>query len=164
MKCRWELIGFLAPFLENFIKILFCRKVKLFTLTKCKGKIMIFCLQPSAMLSAAAINLHVCLYCYLNHSKQATSKKNSNNSKSLTSLATKFSKKLSSFYTMTMLHQEHAHLERAYNNSVKPRLTASSVIQSPCYSTTFLDAWQNGHTFSCKRNPCQYGQIFLSPC
>ena len=101
MKCRWELIGFLAPFLENFIKILFCRKVKLFTLTKCKCTIMIFCLQSSAMLSVAAINLRVCLYCYLNHSEQATSKKNSNNSKSLTSLATKFSKTLYSFYTMT---------------------------------------------------------------
>ena len=27
------------------------------------------------MLSVAAINLHVCLYCYLNHSEQVTSKK-----------------------------------------------------------------------------------------
>ena len=142
----------------------FCRKVKLFTLTKCKCKIMIFCLQPSAMLSAAAINLHVCLYCYLNRSEQATSENNSSNSKSLISLATKFSKTLYSFYTMTMLHQQHAHLAHTQNNTVKPRLTATSVIQSPCYSTTFLDAWQNDHIFSCKRNPCYLGQIFLSPC
>ena len=112
---------------------------------------MIFCLQPSAMLSVAAINLHICLHCYLNRSEQATSKNNSTNSKSLISLATKFGKKLSSFYTMTILHQQHAHLAHAQNNTVKPRLTATSVIQSPCYSAIFLDAWQNGHTFSCKR-------------
>ena len=34
---------------------------------------------------------------------------------------------------------------------MEPRLTATSVIRSPCYYGHFFGAiWQNGHTFSCK--------------
>ena len=53
--------------------------------------------------------------------------------------------------------------------TVKPRLTATSVIRSPRYhDTSFLPAWQNGHTFSCKTKPSVIRSpvntaIFFSP-